>query len=148
MTAVGSYRPDWDPESPSRTQIRLIDVRRAYFNGLIDKLDKPTFVDVPSEDPDDAEQCGQLLRRIYGTRGAADGWQEECSTTLVRHGFKQGKACLNFFYHPIRALATSVHGDDFTSSGSKMQLDWFEAMVAEEYEIAVGASIKSLHPII
>ena len=67
MTAVGSHRPDWDPESPNRTQISLIDVRRAYFNAVIDKRDKPTFVDLPSEDPDHAEQCGQLLGHMYGT---------------------------------------------------------------------------------
>ena len=73
MTAVGSHRPDWDPEFLNRTQIMLIDVRRAYFNAVIDKRDKPTFVDVPSEDPDHAEQFGQLLRHMYGTRGAADG---------------------------------------------------------------------------
>lgn len=100
MTVVGSHRPDWDPESTDRTQISLIDVRRAYFKAVIDKRDKPTFMDLPSEDPDHAEQCGQLLRHMYGTRGAADGWQEEYSTMLVRHGFKQGKACPNLFYHP------------------------------------------------
>ena len=138
MTNVGSHRPDWDRESPNRTQVSLIDVRRAYFNAVIDKRDKPTFVDLPSEDPDHVEQCGQLLRHMYGTRGAADGWQEEYSTMLVRHGFRQGNACPNFFYHPIRHISVSVHGDDFTSSGGKLQLDWFEASVAEEYEIVVG----------
>ena len=138
MTNIGNHRPDWDCESPHRTQVSLIDVRRAYFNAVIDKRDKPTFVDLPSEDPDHVEQCGQLLRHMYGTRGAADGWQEEYSTMLVRHGFRQGNACPNIFYHPIRHISVSVHGDDFTSSGVKLQVHWFEASVAEEYEIVVG----------
>ena len=138
MTAIGSHQPDWDPGSPNRTQISLVDVRRAYFNAVIDKRDKPTFVDLPSEDADHVEQCGQLLRHMYGTRGAADGWQEEYSTMLVRHGFRQGRACPNLFYHPIRALATSVHGDDFTSSGGKLQLDWFETMVAKSTRLRWG----------
>ena len=60
---------------------------------------------------------------MYGTRPGADGWQEECSTILVRHGFRQGNACPNFLYH-------RVHGDDFTSSGAKPQLDWLETSVA------------------
>ena len=76
MTAIDGHQPDWDPESPDRTQISLIDVRRAYFNAVIDKRDKPTFVCLPHEDPDHVELCGQLLRHMYGTRGAADGWQE------------------------------------------------------------------------
>ena len=32
----------------------------------------------------------------------------------------------------------SVHGDDFMSSGPKDALDWYEASLAEEYEISVG----------
>ena len=31
-----------------------------------------------------------------------------------------------------------LHGDDFTASGPKPQLDWFETSVAKEYEISVG----------
>ena len=57
---------------------------------------------------------------------------------LVRHGFKQGKACPNLFYHPTRSIVASVHGDDFTSSGGKLQMDWLEATIAQEYEISVG----------
>ena len=57
---------------------------------------------------------------------------------LVRHGFRQGRSCPNLFHHPTRHLVVSVHGDDFTSSGGKQQLDWLEASIAKEYEIAVG----------
>ena len=52
MTAIGTDRPDWDPNSPNRTQVSLIDVKRAYFNAVIDKRDKPTFVDLPTENSD------------------------------------------------------------------------------------------------
>jgi hypothetical protein len=31
-----------------------------------------------------------------------------------------------------------VHGDDFTSSGPKPSLDWFEQTLAEEYELSIG----------
>ena len=138
MTRVGVHKPDWEPTSPNRTQVSLVDVKRAYFNAVIDPRDKPTFVDLPAEDPDHATQCGQLLRHMYGTRGAADGWQEEYSTMLVRLGFRQGNACPNLFHHPSRGIALSVHGDDFTSSGPKPGLDWLEASVAKEYEITVS----------
>ena len=57
---------------------------------------------------------------------------------LVRHCFRHGKSCPNFFHHPTRHLVVSIHGDDFTSSGGKRQLDWLEASIAQEYEIAVG----------
>ena len=68
MTAIGKHRPDWDPNSLNRTQVSLVDVKRAYFNAVIGKRDKPTFVDLPAEDSDHGSMCGQLLRHMYGTR--------------------------------------------------------------------------------
>ena len=75
---------------------------------------------------------------MYGTRLAADGWQEECSTLLVGLGFRQGDACPNVFRHAKKKIVTSVHGDDFTSSGPKPSLDWLESTIQEHYELDRG----------
>ena len=137
MTKVGPHCPDWDPASPNRTQISLIDIKRAYFNAKIDARDPPTYVQLPREDPDSDDMVGKLLRHMYGTRMAADGWQEEYSTFLVDLGFRQGDACPNLFHHAERQIVASVHGDDFTSSGPSKSLDWFEKSVNERYEATV-----------
>ena len=42
-------------------------------------------------------------------------------------GFRQGEASLCVFINVEKELAVSVHGDDFTSTGPKCNLDWFEA---------------------
>ena len=55
---------------------------------------------------------------------------------LVEH-FVQGGACPNFFYHKEKSDRCNVHGDDFTSVGPRNSLDWFEASVAEKYEVNV-----------
>ena len=102
MTKVGPHCPDWDPASPNRTQISLIDIKRAYFNAKIDARDPPTYVQLPREDPDSDDMVGKLMRHMYGTRMAADGWQEEYSTFLVDLGFRQGDACPNLFHHAER----------------------------------------------
>ena len=57
---------------------------------------------------------------------------------LIRLGLKQGAACPNVFYHRERGIATSVHGDDFTSSGPKDALDWLEGAMSQEYELTIG----------
>ena len=137
-TRMGSHRPIWDPHSPQRTQLSFIDVSRAYFNAKIDEREQPTFVNLPPEDKDTQDMCAQLLRHMYGTRGAADGWQEEYSTMLIRLGFRQGDASPNAFHHPERGIVTSVHGDDFTSSGPCDALDWLEEAIGQEYEITIG----------
>ena len=114
MTRAGSHQPDWSPSSRTRMQISLIDVKRAYFNAQIDPNEPETFVQLPSEDPDNDSMCGLLLRHMYGTRAAADGWQEEYSTSMVKLGFVQGDASPNVFRHYGRQITASVHGDDFT----------------------------------
>ncbi len=138
MTRAGDHRPDWNPDSPTRVQISLVDVKRAYFNAQIHPDEPETLVQLPSEDPDSDSMCARLLRHMYGTRAAADGWQEEYSTRLVDLGFVQGSASPNVFRHHERQITTSVHGDDFTSSGPANQLDWLETALAEHYELTIA----------
>ena len=134
-SSIGPWRVDRDPCSERRTQISLIDISRAYFNAKVDE-DVPTFVALPPEDADHGVLCAKLLRHMYGTRAAADGWQEECSSSLVeRLGFVQGVSCPCVFRHSKRPIVVTVHGDDFTSVGSKPDLDWFENAMRQNYEL-------------
>ena len=141
VTEIGSHKPILDPLSPHRSQISSVDVKRAYFNAVIDERDPPTFVSLPKEDEDQSTMCALLVRHMYGTRMAADGWQQEYSTLLIRLGFRQGTASPNLFYNKERTIMCTVHGDDFTSQGPCDQLEWFEKAVAEHYEITVGPRI-------
>ena len=77
VTRVGGHEPIWDPCSPQRTQISVLDIKRAHFNAAIDPADPPTFVQLPEEDKDAPTMVARLLRHMYGARMAADGWQEE-----------------------------------------------------------------------
>jgi len=139
-TTIGDRKPCLDPNSERRTQISLLDISRAYFNAHKDESD-PTFVELPREDPDAGVLCGRLLRHMYGTRGAADGWQEEYSTTLVEFGFVQGLASPCVFRHSGRSLDCTVHGDDFTTVGAKADLDWFENEMKTKYELTSGGGL-------
>ena len=138
VTSIGVHVPVLDPKSPMRSQISFIDIKRAYFNAKIDERAEPTFVRLPEEDPDSATMCAKLLRHMYGTRLAADGWQEEYSVFLISIGFRQGTASPNLFFHPERKLRCSVHGDDFTTSGAHQNLNWFEEEMGKKYEMTIG----------
>ena len=82
-----------------------------------------------------------LKKHMYGTRAAADGWQQEYAGFLVSIGFRQGEACPCVFVHTERGLATSVHGDDFTTTGPKCELDWFEDKLEAKYELKKGGRL-------
>ena len=109
---------------------RATSVNREYFDAVIDKRDKLFFVDLPAADSDHGGVCGQLLRHMYGRRGADDKWQGGYSTMLVRRWFREGNAC--------HGLVFFVHSDDFTAGGPRPQLDWFEMSFAKQYDIRVG----------
>ncbi len=136
-TRVSNWQPDYSPTSSRRMQISLMDISRAYFNARTDESN-PTYVSLPTEDPDSEGSCALLLRHMYGTRAAADGWQEEYSCFLVNvMGFKQGMASPCLFKHPTREIALSVHGDDFTAAGAMCDLDWLEAGMKKHYELTI-----------
>ena len=134
-TSIGRWRPCYDPSSERRTQIGMMDISRAYFNAKVDD-GTHTYVQLPPEDSDHGVLCAKLLRHMYGTRAAADGWQEEYSSTLVsRLGFIQGVSSPCLFRHAEREIFITVHGDDFTSVGAKEDIDWFEESMKELYEL-------------
>ena len=85
--------------------------------------------------------CGLLRRHMYGTRRAAEGWQNEYSASLVEMGFSQGAASPCVFHHRLQGVMVSVHGDDFTAAGPKSALDWFEAQLKARYELTVGGRL-------
>ena len=60
---------------------------------------------------------------------------------LIGLGFRQGESCPNVFWHEARDICTSVHGDDFTSSGACPNLDWLETSIATHYEITIQPRI-------
>ena len=54
---------------------------------------------------------------------------------MVRMGFVRGMASPCNFFHPKRKVSTTVHGDDFTSTGREADLKWFEAELVKNFEI-------------
>ena len=93
-----------------RTQVSSVDISRAYFNAKTDP-DDPTYAALRGEDPDSGKGlCGLLQRHTYGTLKAAEGWQMECSQTLIDLGFQQGVACPGIFHHKTRDLVYTEMG--------------------------------------
>ena len=99
------------PTSEQRTQVSIIDIKRAYFNAKANN-EEPTFVELPKEDPDHANGlCGRLLVHMYGARAAAKGWHTDLSDVLTELlGFEKGLASACVFHNPERDLTCSVYG--------------------------------------
>ena len=129
-----------DPKSERRTQVSAVDISRAYFNVSTEGVE-PTYVAFPSEHEDHGQYCGLLRKHMYGTKAAADGWQQEYAGFMRSLGFVQGEASPCVFVHTGKGISVSVHGDDFTSAGPKCELDWFEDKLEARYELKKGGRL-------
>ena len=69
-------------------KLGFIDVRRAYFHA---KARREIYVELPPEDSAPGK-CGRLLKAMYGTRDAAQNWENACCEELEKLGFVRGKA--------------------------------------------------------
>ena len=50
-------------------------------------------------------------------------------------------ACPCLFANSDRQLYISVHGDDFTTAGPKVEIDWFERLLEQKYELTKGGRL-------
>ena len=133
---VKPRRKRWcrDGASEQRVQVAGFDISRAYLHAETDP-DEPSYVELPEEDGGAAQgMCGLLKRHMYGTRKAADGWQQHYGRKLRDMGFRQvASPCL--FVHSARGIFLSVHGDDFIVVATKTGIDWFQAELANSLRV-------------
>ncbi len=109
------------------------DVKRAYFYA---PASRPIYIQIPAEDwetGDDA-RVGRLNLSLYRTRGAAMNWTKKFTEVMTKIGFVKGGASPCNFHHPGREVSTTVHGDDFTSTGREADLMWLDAQLKAEFE--------------
>ena len=78
--------------------VMVNDISRAFFHA---RAKREVYVQLPKEDQKEGEEGlrGRLKYSMYGTRDAAQNWQEEYSSQLVQIGFQQGKVSPCTFYH-------------------------------------------------
>ena len=113
--------------------LALVDVRRAYFYA---PARRRVFVELPPEDyqPGDEHMCGLLRCSLYGTRDAAQNWEEELASTLSGLGLTMGSACPCVWRGRIKGEAT-VHGDDITIGGQRSAVESLIKMISKKYKI-------------
>ena len=79
--------------------------------------------------------CARLSRAMCGTRDAAACWEAEFTDFFSGCGFAPGVGSPVLFYHSLRDIRTSIHGDDITSLGEESDLLWLKQKLEERYEI-------------
>ena len=119
-----------------RTGCGAGDVRRAYFYA---PARRRVFVELPpgGDQPGDEHKCGLLRYSLYGTRDAAQNWEEELATTLSSLKLTRGSACPCVWRGHIKGehIVATVHGDGITIGGERSTVEFLIRMKTKKYEI-------------
>ena len=97
-------------------------------------------MELPEEDKQPG-MCGRLNKAMYGTRDAAQNWEEEYAEFMMSLGFKGGKVSPCVFYNEHRNIRVVVHGGDFTCLGYASELDWLRTQFANKFTVKFKARI-------
>ena len=115
--------------------VALVDARRVYFYA---PARRRVFVELPPEDyqPGDEHVCGLLRYCPYGTRDAAQIWEEELATTLSSLKLTRGSACSCEWRGHIKGedIVATAHGDDITIGGERSAVEFFVRLISNKYE--------------
>ena len=81
--------------------------------------------------------CGLLRYSLYGTRDAAQNWEEELASTLTGFRLTRGSACPCVWRGRIKGedVVATVHGDDITIGGQRTAVEFLAKMISKKYEI-------------
>ena len=114
-------------------KLLFIDVRRAYFYA---PTRRSVYVNLPDEDSKPG-CCARLNVSMYGTRDAANNWEEKYASHLVKCGFVQGKYSPCVFFHAAKGINVVLHGDNLFFLGNDTALDWCTTIMQEEYDVKI-----------
>ena len=129
---VISFAATLDSRGQRRRLLGLHDISVAFYHATIDE---DIYV-IPPRGEDDEGWVWQLLRAMYGTRRASFLFQKLVIEKLLAAGFVRIIVATQLFWHSVREILTSVHGDDFLSAAEPKQLDWLDdEMLEAEFEL-------------
>ena len=82
----------------------------------------------PDYQPGDEHMCGLLRYSLYGTRDAAQNWEEELASTLSGLGLTRGSA------YPC-VWRGRIKGEDITIGGQRSAVESLIKMISKKYEM-------------
>ena len=113
--------------------VALVDVRRAYYYA---PARRKVFVELPPEDhqPGDERMCGLLRYSLYGSRDAAQNWEEELAATLNSLKLTRFSACSCVWRGHIKGedILATVHGDVITIGGERSAVEFLHQNAIEK----------------
>ena len=88
-------------------------------------------------------RVARIRRWLYGMRKAAISWEKNHAEKLAAVGFKGSRAAPTTFYNPATKVRLVVHGDDFTFSGTQVELERIRGLFKKWYDVKDRGNMRS-----
>lgn len=111
--------------------VTLVDSPLAYFNAYISRH---VFMELPAVAGHSRDSVGELVKCMYGVRGAAQGWEGAYRQALEKLDALRGRGGPCVFRHRSRDLRLTVHGDDLFAAGRRLDVEVFGEGFLREFE--------------
>ena len=118
-----------------RLKMGFIDVKKAHLFGV---MKRAVYIDLPPEDYHPG-CCGRLNYSLYGTRDAANNFENTYADALTEHGYVRGVSNPCFYYHPSLDVMMLVHGDDFAILSDEAGIMRTKEMLETKFELKLRA---------
>jgi len=97
----------------------FFDVSRAHFHS---PARRKLVIKVPREDSECKTGLAELLVAMYGTKDAAQCFDNLVEGIMVKMGYNVGVFNPCLYHHPTKDIAVYRHGDDFVVCGTRRQI--------------------------
>ena len=129
-----------------RIVILVLDVSRAHFHP---PAVRELYIDLPEEDFTPGF-VGRLLRTLYGTRDAANQWDDYANSKIEALGFVVGMSSPCLYHHKDEECIGWRHGDDIIFAGErefvlKVQADLEKDMILKRRAVLGWESGEDKH---
>lgn len=112
-------------------KLMFIDVRKAHLNAVCGEEE---WVELPAEFWEH-ERFARLKRWLYDMRKAAAVWEEDYAKRKEAEGCRKGNGAPTVVYNAKTEVRAVVHGDDFTFSKARHELDKMLVKMEKWYDI-------------
>ncbi len=114
-----------------RRHISIHDVHVAFFHADIDEW----IIVIPPKGLRRPNMVWQLRKAMYGTRKAAQSWQEFVAKVFKEYDWIRIPIAAGTYHESTLDITSGIHGDDLISEGEEESLDILDAQLAAHMDV-------------
>ena len=114
-----------------RRHLSVHDVHVAFFHADLDEW----IVVIPPPGLRRDGYVWQLRKAMYGTRKAAQAWQEYVAGVFKKNNWTRIAVAAGVYHEPLLDMTSAIHGDDILTEGEEESLDVLDQQLMASMDV-------------